>query len=296
MRILLAPLLFMIACAQPPVEVVPGAFEFTGEPVVTVNQTVIRQGMVDAVIANIPADRLEMMKAHGQIDGLVDSLAVGELLYMEAIAQGVHKTPEAQQAIAMAAREVLANQLLEKVAKDGLSDAVLQQAYEERKVQFSRPEAQARHILVADRVKAQEIFDLIKAGGNFEELAKANSSDQGSAAKGGDLGWFEQDRMVPEFGNAVFSANKGDLLGPIQSSFGFHVIEVLDRRDARPMEAVRPMLERNRKQKVVEDYLSGLKAKATITKANAPAAPTGVIEELTPPAAPAPAPTEAPAH
>ncbi|MBN2798167.1 MAG: peptidylprolyl isomerase [Deltaproteobacteria bacterium] len=289
MRLIL-PLMLLVACVQPPAATVtvPGAYTFGGDAVATVNGTAIHQGMVDAVTRRIPADRLEMMKAHGQLDDLVDNLVTGELLYDEAIKLELYKTPEVQEALAMSAREVLASALIDKVTKDGVNDEALQKMYEERAVQFQKPMVHARHILVADEAQANDLIAQIKGGGSFEALATANSTDKGSAAKGGDLGWFEKARMVPSFAEAAFAANKGDVVGPVQSQYGYHIIEVLDKREVTPLEEVRPTLEKGLQQKVVEDYIEQIKASATISMANAkPAAPTDVLDELTPPAPPA---------
>lgn len=95
--------------------------------------------------------------------------------------------------------------------------------------------ANASHILIKiegkeeeARKKAEDIYNKIKKGGNFEEIAKAESQDPGSAEKGGNLGWFGKGVMVPEFEKAVFGAKKGELLKPVKSSYGYHIIKVHD--------------------------------------------------------------------
>jgi parvulin-like peptidyl-prolyl isomerase len=75
--------------------------------------------------------------------------------------------------------------------------------------------------------KINEIYDSLIAGSDFEEFARIYSQD-GSASKGGDLGWFEQGQMVKEFDSAVFSMNKGDLSSPIKTQFGYHIIKLHD--------------------------------------------------------------------
>jgi len=81
----------------------------------------------------------------------------------------------------------------------------------------------------------------LKAGGNFAELARRYSADPGSAVKGGDLGWFRSDRMVPEFADAVFAAKPGAIVGPVQTQFGLHIIKVagFDRKAVFASEIVR---------------------------------------------------------
>ncbi len=87
--------------------------------------------------------------------------------------------------------------------------------------------AKASHILVKDSAKAAELIAQLKGGSSFEELAKANSTDPGSAQKGGDLGWFSKETMVPEFSKAVFESKNPRLVTtPVKSQFGYHIIKV----------------------------------------------------------------------
>jgi peptidyl-prolyl cis-trans isomerase C len=88
--------------------------------------------------------------------------------------------------------------------------------------------ATARHILVDSEEKCNELKTEIENGGEFGEVAKANSSCP-SSAQGGDLGKFGPGQMVPEFDKAVFSGDVGVVYGPIQTQFGYHLLEVTAR-------------------------------------------------------------------
>jgi parvulin-like peptidyl-prolyl isomerase len=91
----------------------------------------------------------------------------------------------------------------------------------------------ARHILVGDQETAESVLERLEAGEAFEDLAAELSTD-GSAATGGDLGWFNDSRMVAPFSEAAFDAEVGEVAGPVETQFGFHIIEVLG-REMRPM-------------------------------------------------------------
>ena len=80
------------------------------------------------------------------------------------------------------------------------------------------------------RVRAEEVLAELKAGREFEAVARQFSDDPGSRTQGGDLGWFGRGRMVPSFEDAAFEAPPGELVGPVESSFGFHVLQVTDKR------------------------------------------------------------------
>lgn len=130
--------------------------------------------------------------------------------------------------------------------------------YEEHRQEFVQSEqAQARHILFrvpqgADRVaedevrlRAQQVAGLARGGADFAELARKHTDDEGSRQSGGDLGWFGRGAMVPEFEDAVFAAKPGEIVGPVRSQFGFHVIKVEGYRpeQVQPFEEVRDQVE-----------------------------------------------------
>jgi peptidyl-prolyl cis-trans isomerase D len=107
------------------------------------------------------------------------------------------------------------------------------------KIDFRSDSVKARHILIDTRaqaqvdpavakVKADSIFQVAKRGGNFAQLATKYSADPGSASKGGDLGWFNEGMMVKPFNDACFNGKKGDIV-LVETQFGFHIIEILDK-------------------------------------------------------------------
>lgn len=90
-------------------------------------------------------------------------------------------------------------------------------------------EVHAAHILVKTDKKAKEVIDKLSKGLTFTEAAR-KYSDCPSGKSGGDLGWFGKGRMVPEFEKAAFEGDKGKLLGPVKTQFGYHLIKVLDKK------------------------------------------------------------------
>ena len=88
--------------------------------------------------------------------------------------------------------------------------------------------AKARHILVNTQEECQALIDEIKAGADFAEVASKHSGCP-SKAQGGDLGQFGPGQMVKEFDEVVFSAEVGEVVGPVQTQFGYHIIEVTER-------------------------------------------------------------------
>ena len=128
--------------------------------------------------------------------------------------------------------------------------------YEQNLQRFSTPEERrASHILIAvnnektdadAKKEADEIYKQLQADpSKFSQLAKSKSADPGSARQGGDLGFFQKGMMVPEFDNAVFSGKKGDLVAPVKTQFGYHIIKIVDVKpaQAKPLKEVRGEIE-----------------------------------------------------
>jgi foldase protein PrsA len=99
-----------------------------------------------------------------------------------------------------------------------------------------KPEIKARHILVADEKTANEVKKKLDEGGKFEDLATEYSTDTGSAAKGGDLGWFGPGRMVPPFEEASYALEVNEISAPVKSEHGFHIIQLTDKKEMKSKE------------------------------------------------------------
>lgn len=94
-----------------------------------------------------------------------------------------------------------------------------------------KPQVKARHILVEDEKTANEVKKKLDEGGKFEDLAKEYSKDPGSAANGGDLGWFGPGKMVAEFENATYALEINEISAPVKSEHGFHIIQLTDKKE-----------------------------------------------------------------
>lgn len=159
--------------------------------------------------------------------------------------------------------ELRASDLLPKVT---VTEAELKQHYDEQKDQFGiGEERRARHILIAtDKAKdpsgekaqarATELYERIKKGENFDELAKKHSEDPGSAKNGGDLGYFGRGQMDKAFEVAAYALKEAEVSAPVKSSFGYHIIKLEDVRAAtqKPFNDVRAEIEQATKQKKSE--------------------------------------------
>lgn len=227
---------------------------------------------------------------------VIDNLAMQLLVAQEAEKKGLDKTPEVKEQLDMARESILANSFVRDYVKNTpVADDALKAEYDKFKATQSGNEYKARHILVKTEDEAKDIIAKLKKDPKaFDGLAKAKSQDPGSKARGGDLGWFNPQSMVPEFGNAVAKLQKGQFTEePVKSQFGFHVI-MLD--DSRPvaipsLEEVKSSLSQQLQQQNLKKMLDDLKAKAKI-EVKPEAIPAPASAPAATPAAPA---TAAPA-
>lgn len=187
-------------------------------------------------MADTPQGRKEML----------DTMIIRELILQQATKDGIDKGKEIEDKLQdLKKRLIVESFLKKKVESDAqLSDADLKKFYEQNLDKFkSGDQVKASHILVKAEAEANEILAKIKAGGNFEELAKKHSADS-SAAKGGDLGWFGKGAMVPPFEKAAMALKEGQVSGVVKSDFGFHIIKLTGKRAAgtRPFEEVKEQI------------------------------------------------------
>lgn len=129
-----------------------------------------------------------------------------------------------------------------------------------------KEEVKASHILVESEDDAKAILKEIKDGADFADVAKEKSLDKASGEKGGELGYFTKERMVPEFADAAFKAGTGDVVGPVKTDFGWHIIKVEDKRklEAPAYDEVRERIQQGLANSAIEGYVNNLINKADV--------------------------------
>ena len=189
------------------------------------------------------------------------------LLHKEALKAGYDKNAEVKKRIAQMEKQVIMQSFMEDKAKNLVTDAQLKAAYDEKTAAAKgQEEVKARHILVADEEEAKKIAEQLKKGGDFDKIAKEKSTDKGSGAKGGDLGWFTKDKMVPEFADAAYKLKKGEVSAPVKSAFGWHIIKLEDRRPLQiaSFDEMKEALRGELTNKAIQNYVEGLLKSADI--------------------------------
>lgn len=237
-----------------------------GETVATVNGVAV------------PATRLEFLlnqqRGRGAPDNpqtramIREELVNREVVAQEAQKSGLAKSAEVQTQMDIARQEILVGAYLRDwVRKHPVSDAEVQKEYDRAKSQSGDKEYHARHILVETEDQAKDLIGQLKKGAKFDELASKHSKDPGSAQRGGDLDWTTPGTFVKPFSDAMVRLEKGKYTEqPVQTQFGFHVIQLDDVRQTRfpPFAEVKPRIQQQLTQNKVDELIRGLRAKAKV--------------------------------
>lgn len=202
---------------------------------------------------------------------LLDYLIDGELVAQKAAEDKLDQDPGFAKRLAYYHDKVLMEALLTKVAKEAATPEKMQATYDEAaKAQKPETEIHARHILVDTEADAEAALKRVKAGEDFAKVAKEVSKD--AAADGGDLGWFTKERMVPDFADAAFKLNEGQVSDPVKTQFGWHIIKVEGKRQSTfpPFDAVKGQVAAYIAQKAQSDLIEELHKEAKIVRKEPP--------------------------
>jgi peptidyl-prolyl cis-trans isomerase C len=193
-----------------------------------------------------------------------EELNTRELLVREAKKKGLEKNPDVKNQIDLSAQTVLVRAYVSDWLKSNpVPEAALRKEYDAIKTQMGDKEYKVRHILVDKEDEAKEIIVELQKGTKFEKLAE-RSKDPGSKANGGDLDWNAPGNFVKPFSDAMVKLPKGKWTAvPVQTQFGWHVIEVDDIRDAKipSFEEVKPQLQQRLQGQTLDAYFKELRAK-----------------------------------
>jgi len=251
---------------------------------VTVNGKAITQQEVDSELMQatqgrfnqVPADKQQQLR-----NQVLEQLVAKELIFEDAKKTGVMKSKDFKDEYNKVLKRIkkeLAIQIWQKreLDKVNISSKDVKKYYDDNKEEFNEKESvHARHILVKTESEAKDIVKELnslsgdKLQDKFIELAKSKSTGP-SGPKGGDLGYFAQGQMVPEFNKEVFSMKVGTISAPVKTQFGHHVIYLQDKKESkvRAYNEVKPFIEQRLKMEkfksVMQKKMITLKNKATI--------------------------------
>ncbi len=234
----------------------------------------------DLAVAEQEAGQIPPMPPEAKRDYLVQFMADVILVAKAAEAKKMADTAEFKRRLAFDRRKLLMSDLLQSVGKAALTDAAMHKVYEDAIKQLGEhQEVHARHILIrapqgdakasaAAKAKIEAVIARLKKGEDFVKVAKEVTEDPSGKANGGDLGYFTKEQMVPEFSKVAFELKKGEISGPVQTQFGWHVIKLEDKRLKPPpkFDEVKQQIENFVTRKAQADLVQKLRAEAKIEK------------------------------
>ncbi len=242
----------------------------------------------DPVVAEIGPEKITLSQFHNEIQKLppnlkqmagdkrmqkefLEQLATSHLIYQEGIKEGIDKEPAVKSQIEDTTHKIVLATLLQREIESRIkapTEKDIEQYYQTHADEFKQAkQVRASHILVENEATAKKIEAKLKGGADFATLAKESSTCP-SSAKGGDLGFFTHDRMVKEFADVAFKLKKGEISSPVKTKFGYHIIKVVDIKDAgaTPLNEVKSSIEQKltqaQKSQIFQDYIAGLKKKS----------------------------------
>ncbi|HEY1361321.1 MAG TPA: peptidylprolyl isomerase [Xanthobacteraceae bacterium] len=246
----------------------------SADPVVArVNGVEIRQSDIALAEEDVGAE-MQGASPEAKREHLIGYLADIVMVTQAADKKNLAESPDFKRRLSFLRNKLLMGFELQQETKAAITDELLRQTYEDAVRSMSgEEEVRARHILVETEDEAKAILEQIKAGADFATLAKEKSKDPGGA-EGGDLGFFTKDQMVPQFSEVAFKMYPGQLSNPVKTQFGWHIIQVEEKRSKQPPEfdKVKDQIENYVARKVQTEFIAKLRQAATIERLDQPAA------------------------
>ena len=202
---------------------------------------------------------------------MLQSIGMQQAVLAEGNAQGIDKSPEYQAKLNEVKPMIYAQIMQEKANAQPISDAQIKAKYEQmKKDAANQQQYDVSHILVKDQKTANDIEAQLKKGAKFADLAKKYSTDPGSKANGGELGWSDGSNYVPEFTKAIKTLKKGEYTTtPVKSQFGYHIIKLNDVKSGGAtfptFDKVKDQIKQQLQMEKTKTFFDDIKAKHKVT-------------------------------
>lgn len=245
--------------------------------VLTINGKDITLAEVIAVRQALP-DQYQNLPDEILLGALIQQLADQQMLADAAEKAGLEKGKNVMLALKNQRRATLADAYMTNAMIKGITDEAVAEVYK-KKFEAAKPVAEVRasHILVPTEEKAKDLKKQLDEGADFAKLAAEHGTD-GTKTRGGDLGYFVKEQMVPEFANAAFALEKGKISDPVKSPFGWHLIYLADKRNrpVPPLAKVRDKIVADLSRVLQEKLVREGRAAATVKKPDLAIPPAAV--------------------
>jgi len=226
-----------------------------------------RQDVVDLV--NLMPAQMRQIPLPQLFPMALEQAISNKIVDQKAANAGLEKDKDVQEEVYKAQQRIIRTTFIENILEENVTDEKIKAKYDEYVKDFPEvEEVKAAHILVDSEKEAKDIIAKLGKGESFEELAKEHSQD-GSAANGGDLGYFAKNEVVPAFADAAFSAKVGSVVKqPVKSEFGYHIIRVDEKRQrpAAEFAEIEQYLENELQRETFDEVIGEWKAAATVER------------------------------
>lgn len=252
---------------------VPGTIETNGAVIATVNGVQIKDGIVDVLLKDVPAEKQAEIKAGPNFSRMKDQLITSEILYQAAVKENIHKDADAQVVMAITEREVMTDFLIKKLAKAKMTDEYLKGWYDDHLVQFKKETAEVSLILLPSQEEADAVVAALDAGGDFAALAKEKSMDPTTKEKGGSMGEIEMNAIPPQVAIALNSVEEGKHTTAINMGGAFGILKYNNKKTAvTSFEDAKEQIKESAIQELSQEIIKEVKDKATVVLPNEPKA------------------------
>jgi peptidyl-prolyl cis-trans isomerase C len=237
--------------------------------VAKVNGKPISDGDIRNAIGNLTEGQRESVlrdsaSRHQILSGVIDQ----EVLVQEGEKNKLDQDQEYKDALNTFRRDYLASRVLQKNLASKFTDSSAKKYYESHKDRYSTEQIRAFHILSRDEAEARELKKKVKGmtDDQFQELAEKVSKDPSAKNNRGDLGFFGRDRMVAEFTNPAFEAGEGEIVGPVKTTYGYHIIKVVSKKPGKPLkfEEVEAKVKNDLRTDLTQNYVGNLRKQAKV--------------------------------
>lgn len=238
----------------------------------TVGGSEITKEDLELVLKHAPQQQQMQLNTLAGKKYLLNEMITQQILFLDAKERGLDKDEDYLKELKSVGENLLKQYTVKKLLEDvKVEEGETKEYYEKNSEQFVTGEsAKASHILVKEEEEAKNILKELKDGKKFEEAAKEYSQCP-SKEKGGDLGYFEKGKMVPEFEEVAFKLEVGEISEPVKTQFGYHIIQIADKKDSSvmPFEEVEKQIENyiltNKQNEKFKTYTDSVRPKYEVT-------------------------------
>ena len=233
----------------------------------SVNGKSITDEDFQALIAGLPMHQRDLaQKDPNTRKRIIQDLVDQELMVQEAVGDKLDASKEFRDALQVMRKQALVNLLVSKKLYPRVNEASVKEFYQRNKTRYSTDQVHAQHILLATQAEAESVLAEAKRGGDFQRLAEQRSKDPSAKTTRGDVGYFSRNMFDEAFTRAAFGAGIGEVVGPVKTSFGFHVIKVVDRKIGKTPDfvEVEQQVRADVQRELLRQYVTELRRKAKI--------------------------------